>query len=26
VTYEIPNLVIVSVDKETGEAIAAVSG
>ena len=26
VTYEIPNLVIVSVDKDTGEAIAAVSG
>jgi hypothetical protein len=26
VTYEIPNLVIVSVNKETGEAIAAVSG
>jgi hypothetical protein len=26
VTYEIPNLVIVSVDKETGDAIAAVSG
>jgi hypothetical protein len=26
VTYEVPNLVIVSVDKETGEAIAAVSG
>ncbi len=26
VTYEIPNLVIVSVDKETGEAMAAVSG
>jgi hypothetical protein len=26
VTYEIPNIVIVSVDKDTGEAIAAVSG
>jgi hypothetical protein len=26
VTYEIPNIVIVSVDKETGEAMAAVSG
>jgi hypothetical protein len=26
VTYEIPNVVIVSVDKDTGEAIAAVSG
>ena len=26
VTYEIPNLVIVSVDKDTGEAMAAVSG
>jgi len=25
-TYEIPNIVIVSVDKETGEAIAAISG
>jgi hypothetical protein len=26
VTYEIPNLVIVSVDKDTGETIAAISG
>ena len=26
VTYQIPNVVIVSVDKETGETIAAVSG
>jgi hypothetical protein len=26
VTYDIPNIVIVSVDKDTGEAIAAVSG
>jgi hypothetical protein len=26
VTYEIPNIVIVSVDKDTGEAIAAISG